>query len=98
MRKQGKRVLWPVYLDSTKTRKEGRRIPKLLGIPNPSWKELAESATRLGIKPEIDVESAHPAIPWRRTGQILVQAKAAKLQTLKRIANEIQSLRREAKE
>jgi signal recognition particle subunit SRP19 len=97
LRKQGKTVLWPVYFDSSKTRKEGRRIPKMLGTSNPSLKELAESAKRLGLKPEIDVESAHPAIPWRRTGRILLQAGGAKKQTLTKFANELQSIRHEAK-
>jgi signal recognition particle subunit SRP19 len=97
LRKQRERVLWPVYFDSSKTRREGRRISKALGTPKPSLKELVESAKRLGWEPEIEVEAAHPAIPWRRTGRISVQADGTKAQNLTRLANELKSLRRETK-
>jgi len=35
MQKQEKIIIWPAYFDSTKTRKDGRRIPKSLALPSP---------------------------------------------------------------
>jgi signal recognition particle subunit SRP19 len=93
MRKQNKTMLWPIYFDSAKTRKEGRRVPKNLAVPNPNLAELQKAAEHLGLKPEADVNVTHPAMPWQKAGRILVQNKGKKGQLLIRIAKEISAVR-----
>lgn len=97
MRKQEKTILWPVYFDSSKTRSEGRKIPKNLAVSNPTLTELQAAAAKLGLTPEIEVDAAHPAIPWRKTGRIWVQKQEPKMQILAKIAKEIAGMRRETR-
>ena len=97
MRKQQKTVLWPSYLDSSKTRKEGRKVPKSNGVPNPSIAELQRAAEKLGMKPELEADAAYPSSSRVKTGKILVQKKGTKTQTVMRIAKEIVAIRQKAK-
>lgn len=97
MRKQKKAIVWPVYFDSSKTRKEGRKIPKSVAVSNPNLAELQRAAEWLGMKPEVEVNAAHPIVPWRKTGRIRVQKSGLKMQTLLKIAKEIVAIRQQAK-
>jgi signal recognition particle subunit SRP19 len=97
MRKQKKTIVWPVYFDSSKTRKKGRKIPKNIAVPKPNLAEVQKAAEQLGLKPEAEVNIAHPATPWRKTGRIWIQLKEAKTLTLMKIAKEITSIRKQAK-
>lgn len=97
MKKQEKTILWPAYFDSSKTRSEGRKLPKNLAIANPTIAELHVAAAKLGLKPEMEAEAAHPTIPWRKTGRILVEKKEPKMQILVKVAKEVAGARREAR-
>jgi signal recognition particle subunit SRP19 len=97
VRKQQKTVLWPSYLDSSKTRKEGRKIPKSNGVPNPNILELQRAAEKLGLKPEAEADAAYPSSPWIKTGKVLVQKKGTKTQTVMKIAKEIVAIRQQTK-
>lgn len=97
MRKQKKTVLWPVYFDSSKKRREGRKVPKNIAVPNPTLSELQTAAERLRLKPEAELDVAYPATPWRKIGRIWVEKKGAKAQTLKKTAKEIATIRQQSK-
>jgi signal recognition particle subunit SRP19 len=97
LRKQKKAIVWPIYFDSSKTRKEGRKIPKSAAVSNPNLAELQKAAELLELKPEIEVNIAHPTAPWRKTGRIRVQKNGSKMQTLLKIAKEIATIRQQAK-
>jgi signal recognition particle subunit SRP19 len=93
MRKQNKIVLWPVYFDSTKTRLEGRRVPKSLATPSPKLEEIRKAVERMGLRPEIVPDAAHPSTPWQKTGLLLVSKKGSKVKTIRRIAKELLDIR-----
>ncbi|MFA5364978.1 MAG: signal recognition particle subunit SRP19/SEC65 family protein [Candidatus Bathyarchaeia archaeon] len=93
MRKQNKVVLWSVYFDSTKTRNEGRRVPKRLAIAAPKLEELQRAAQNLGLQPEIVSDAAYPSCPWLRVGMLVVPKKESKNKILKAIGKEILSIR-----
>lgn len=97
MRKQQKIVVWPSYVDSSKTRREGRRVSKGAGVPNPTLAELLNAAEKLKLKPEAEAEVAHPSCPWRRTGRMTLQKKGTKTQTVSAIAREIGAMRQQTK-
>ena len=97
MRKQKKAIVWPVYFDSSKTRKEGRKVPKSFAVSNPNLAELQRAAERLGLKPEAEVNAAYPTVPWRKTGRIQVQKSGSKMQTLLKIAKEVVAIRQQEK-
>ena len=68
MRKQEKAIIWPAYFDQAKTRKEGRRVPKIVAIQSPKVEELLEAANRLSLKPELVVAAGYPKTPWTKAG------------------------------
>ena len=97
MRKQGKTIIWPVYFDANKTRREGRKIPKNLSVPNPTLAEVQRAVKRLGLKQESQADTAHSATPSRRTGRIVINKKGQKMQLLIKIAKEVSAIRQQAK-
>ncbi len=48
MRDRGKLVIWPVYLDQTKSRSSGRIISRKNAIKEPQLNEIKEAARQLG--------------------------------------------------
>ena len=93
MRKQNKIVLWPVYFDSNRTRREGRRLPKKLAIPLPKLEEIQKAVVRMGLQPEIVADAVHPSSPWQKTGLLIILKKDSKAKTLRKIAKELSDIR-----
>jgi len=93
MRKQNKIVLWPVYFDSTKTRLQGRRIPKGAATPSPKLDELQKAAQKCGLQSEVVPDPKHPQASWQKTGLILVTKNASKMQIIRRVAKELSAIR-----
>ncbi|MEM1506950.1 MAG: signal recognition particle subunit SRP19/SEC65 family protein [Candidatus Bathyarchaeia archaeon] len=90
MRRRDSIVLWPVYFDSTKTRREGRRLPKNLCVPSPSISMLERAVKDLGLSYEISQETVYPRLPWIKTGCITVKKGGEnKSQVIRRIALEL---------
>lgn len=93
MRKRDKIVLWPVYFDSTRTRLEGRRIPKRLAVSSPKLDEIRKAVERSGLHPETVPDAAYPYAPWRKVGFVVVAKEGSKTQIVQRVAKELQRLR-----
>ena len=97
MKKRKKIILWTVYFDSSKRRREGRKIPKNIAVQNPTLKELHIASMDLGLDPELESNISHPAAPWEKSGRILVSIKDSKLQTIKDISKRIQTNRQKTR-
>jgi len=97
MRKQDKIIIWPAYFDSTKTRSDGRRIPKSLAVPSPKILEVKEAAEKLGLDYELVLDAGYPKTPWLKTGMLLVTKKETKKQIIKKIAKQLLKIRSAAK-
>jgi len=97
MRKQDKIIIWPAYFDSTKTRSDGRRIPKSLAVPSPKILEVKEAAEKLGLHYELVLDAGYPKTPWLKTGMLLVTKKETKKQIIKKIAKQLLKIRSAAK-
>lgn len=95
MRKQNKLVLWPVYFDSTRSRGEGRKVPKSLASPAPKIMEIKEAAEKLHLKHEVVLEASHPRAPWLNTGMLIVEKKDSKNRLIKKVAKQLIKLRGE---
>ena len=93
MRQQDKAIIWPAYFDSAKTRNDGRRVPKTLGIPSPRVQEVNEAAQALGLTHELVVDVEYPKTPWLKTGMVLVKKKGSKNQTIVLIAKQLLKMR-----
>ncbi|BEP18235.1 signal recognition particle subunit SRP19/SEC65 family protein [Pyrofollis japonicus] len=94
---RGKRVvLWPVNIDSSASRGEGRKIPLRDAVRKPRVEEIVEAARRLGLNPVVE-EARYPRKWWEQTKRIIVDKAGSKLETLRRIAAEVKRLREEKK-
>ena len=93
MREQEKIIIWPCYFDSTKSRKNGRRVPKSLSIPSPRILEIKEVAEKLGLVHELVADAGHPKTPWLKTGMLLVKKKGSKNQTITMLARQLLKMR-----
>lgn len=85
-------VVWPVYFDSTKTRRQGRKLPRELSIPNPKVEEIVEAAKILGLNPIVE-DKKYPKEWWIYNKRIVVFKKDSKRETLKQIAIKLKELR-----
>jgi len=93
MRKQDRIIIWPAYFNSTKTRSDGRRIPKNLAVPSPKISEIKEASEKLGLDYELVLDAGYPRTPWLKTGMLLVTKKETKDQTIKKIAKQLLKMR-----
>ncbi len=73
MRKRRFLVIWPAYLDSLKTRSEGRRVPRRFAVRSPSIKEIVKALDILGISYLVEMDKAYPREWWVK-GRVLVDA------------------------
>jgi len=93
MREQDKIIIWPAYFDSTKTRSDGRRIPKSLAAPSPKISEMKEAVEKLGLDYELVLDASYPKTPRLKKGMLLVTKKKTKNQTIKKIAEQLLKIR-----
>jgi signal recognition particle subunit SRP19 len=89
MRKLDKAIIWPIYFDTNRTRKEGRRVCKNLAVQSPRIDELKQAVDKLGLKNEINIEAHFPRTHWAKTGMLLVEKKEAKQAIIQKIAKQL---------
>ena len=89
MRKLDKAIIWPIYFDCNKTRKDGRRVPKNIAVQSPKIAEIKEAADKLGLQNEVNLEAHFPKMPWAKTGMLLVEKKGSKEQVIKGLAKQL---------
>jgi signal recognition particle subunit SRP19 len=86
-------VVYPQYIDSTKSRSNGRRIPLKDALPHPSIEEIVEAADKLGLNPLLEEDKKYPREWWSSTGRVIVDKRGSKLETLRLIARKIREIR-----
>ena len=92
-------IIWPVYIDSTKSRKEGRKLSINLCVKKPTLKELIEAANKAAIPIEIETSKAYPRSWWENKGYVMIPKNkfSSKLLALKTIAKQLRRIRAEIK-
>lgn len=93
MKNPGKIVVWPVNLDSAKSRIEGRKVAKGLAIQAPRLEEINEAAIRLSLEAELVPGKSRPSSWWEKTGYIIVTKKGAKTGVFRALVGEIRKIR-----
>lgn len=93
MKLKNRVIVWLVYLDSKRSRRSGRRLPKDIAIDSPRLEELIEAANKLGLNPEAYPNKAYPRSWWGETGYIIVDKKWPKQELLRKLAEEIAKIR-----
>lgn len=88
-----KLVIWPVYLDATKSRGEGRLLSMKDSVKSPVLKEIEKAALELNLAPVVESEKVHPKSWWVTGGRVLVDKKGPKSIMTKQIAAQIRKTR-----
>mgnify|MGYP000501118985 CR=1 FL=1 len=86
---EGRAIIWPAYLDSTKPRSKGRRVPRNLAVPSPKLRELVDAANRLGLNPEPVEAARYPKEWWGEPGYVIVDKRGSKAEVLRALAEEV---------
>jgi signal recognition particle subunit SRP19 len=86
-------VIWPAYIDSHKSRSEGRKISEKEAIPSPTLEEIKAAADKIGLNPIVEKDKAFPREWWEVSGRVLVDKRKPKSLLLKDIAREIRRSR-----
>lgn len=88
-----KAIIWPVYIDSKKTKHEGRKISIEHAVSSPKIREIFKAAGKLGLNPEIEKNRSYPRSWWEISGRVIVDKKMPKNQILIKISNIIKASR-----
>ena len=88
-----KQVIWPVYLDATKSRGEGRILSMKDSLKSPVLREIEKAALELNLAPVVESDKAHPQSWWVKNGRVLVDKKGPKSVITKQIAAQIRKTR-----
>ncbi len=89
MRKLDKAIIWPVYFDVSKTRKEGRRVPKNIAVQSPKILEVQQAAEKVGLKNEVNLDAHFPKMPWAKSGMLYVEKKEPKEEIIQKIGKQL---------
>jgi signal recognition particle subunit SRP19 len=89
MRQQDKIIIWPAYFDLTRTRRQGRQVPKNLAVEAPKALEVKAAAEKLGFSGEIVPDVAYSKTSNVKTGMILIKKKEPKNQAIRKIARQL---------
>ena len=93
MAKNSKRIVWPVYMDAYKTRKEGRILAKKDSLGAPVIDEIMRAAKELGLNPSCEDEKMYPQSWWEHKGRVLIDLDDSKRDAMRQIAHRIKSMR-----
>lgn len=87
-------IIWPAYLDSEKTRSEGRRIPLENCVSDPSPKEIARAVKQIGYNPVVESDKKYPRSWWEPEGRVRVrEVDDTKQDMLRAVAAYLQMMR-----
>lgn len=86
-------IIWPVYIDSEKTKKEGRRVSKENAVPSPKLREISNAARKLQLNPEVENTKSYSRSWWENSGRVIVDKSLPKREILVKISNMIKGMR-----
>ena len=85
-------VIWPAFLDSDLSRREGRRLRRKRCVRSPTVDEMLEAATVAGIKARVEKKS-YPR-RWRTDRKALVlEERLPRSRAISTISDEIRRTR-----
>jgi signal recognition particle subunit SRP19 len=86
-------IIWPAYMDSKKTKNEGRRIPRNKAVSTPKIREINRAAEKLNLNPQALKGKSYPKSWWESSGRVEVDRKYSKRETIIKISNLIKATR-----
>jgi len=97
LRRRGVKIIWLSYLDSSRTRSQGRRLPKRSAIVSPKLSEVVSACESLKFQPEAYADKSYCRSWWEKDGYVMVRSDAPKTEILSRVADMIERTRREGR-
>jgi signal recognition particle subunit SRP19 len=88
-----KAIIWPVYIDSKKTKHEGRKIPIEDAVSSPKLREISRAAEKLGLNPEVEKNKSYSRSWWELSGRVAVDKNQPKREILIKISKTIKGTR-----
>ena len=88
-----KAIIWPVYIDSKKTKHEGRKIPIEDAVSSPKLREISRAADKLGLNPEVEKNKSYSRSWWELSGRVAVDKNQPKREILIKISKMIKGTR-----
>ena len=83
-------IVWPAYINSNHSRKEGRRLSLKESVEEPKIREIRQALRKLKLKYTVEHEKSFPSSWWEQSGRIIVTHEyTTKLELLRKIANTI---------
>jgi len=58
-------------------------------VEKPSLENIAKAAKSLGFTPLLEKDAAHPSMPWKKEGRIVVDKKGSKTKLLLQLSNRL---------
>jgi signal recognition particle subunit SRP19 len=86
-------IIWPAYIDSKKTKKEGRRISLKKAVSSPKLREISTAAKKLNLNPEVENNKSYSRSWWESSGRVSVDKNMSKREILLKISNMIKGMR-----
>jgi signal recognition particle subunit SRP19 len=86
-------VIWPAYIDSDRTKQEGRKISKNSALKAPKLREISRAAGKLGLNPEVENNKSYPKSWWESSGRVIVDKDQSKIEILIKISKTIKGFR-----
>jgi len=93
MKDKGWHHVYPVYLDSSKARSEGRRVARGLAVDKPRVEEILQAAKELGLEAKVELDVKYPRSWWADKGRVLVKKTMPKTRLLNMLASKLKELR-----
>ena len=92
------KLIYPTYLDSQKTRREGRRVPSDIAVEDPTVGEIELALKKIGYSSEIEQDKSYSRQPWVKTGRVRVKnsSDSAKNDIIQAVAAYVKAIRNEA--
>jgi signal recognition particle subunit SRP19 len=86
-------IVWSVYINALKTKKEGRKIAKEHCIKNPELNEIARASSKLNFNSRIENNKSYPSSWWEKSGRVIIETNMKKNDALKKISSLIKEFR-----
>jgi signal recognition particle subunit SRP19 len=93
MEKRNYKIIWPNYIDASKSRKEGRKVNLKLAIEKVKLNEIASAAQSLGFQYELEEDKSYPRTWWEKGRIKILNVNEKKIAILKKICNQIKIIR-----
>jgi len=75
LKQHGRMIVWLASVDSSKSRRQGRRLPRSSCLDMPKLAEVEDAARALSLESTSRSDAARPSRPWEKTGYIIVERR-----------------------